>query len=416
MFGSYVDFGSNTVKVRRFSGSNIDYDIARISLKQFLTYGGYQSGEHILALERGDVTIYLYIVDSNSAQPWGIKIIDGDGSEGNPFVLSAIYEWPAGHSEELIVGDDGASFEIPGKDITVDYEVVRDLTDKVDLNLYDNGTAVTRARIVKDNEGHYQLMDGTQFVAIDILDPQNPVRLTNGEVNYSLKKKQGDEYVVNDLVPGIWRIEATANDGEPYDGTVYSEDITLFAGYEVEVPAGEYVTYYKEENLCLDDREAQLYTITEVGEGTATATELTVASAYTPLLVKNNGSTTRMILLIPTETSGDAVTPAGEFKGTLEPATIAASNSTQWNYAFNGKAFVWVKNAIDIGANKAWLEISPNNARTIRIVFDNTTRIDETTISDALDGDYYDLNGRKLNAVPTRKGIYIKNGRKVVVR
>ena len=75
-----------------------------------------------------------------------------------------------------------------------------------------------------------------------------------------------------------------------------------------------------------------------------------------------------------------------------------------------------MKNAIDIGANKAWLEISPSNARTIRIVFDNTTRIDETTISDALDGDYYDLNGRKLNAVPTRKGIYIKNGRKVVVR
>jgi hypothetical protein len=27
---------------------------------------------------------------------------------------------------------------------------------------------------------------------------------------------------------------------------------------------------------------------------------------------------------------------------------------------------------------------------------------------------YYDLNGRKLNSAPTRKGVYIKNGQKVV--
>jgi hypothetical protein len=27
---------------------------------------------------------------------------------------------------------------------------------------------------------------------------------------------------------------------------------------------------------------------------------------------------------------------------------------------------------------------------------------------------WYDLNGRKLNAKPTRKGVYIKNGQKVV--
>ncbi|MBR5729523.1 MAG: hypothetical protein IKX61_04860, partial [Prevotella sp.] len=31
------------------------------------------------------------------------------------------------------------------------------------------------------------------------------------------------------------------------------------------------------------------------------------------------------------------------------------------------------------------------------------------------DGIYYDLSGRKVNA-PTKKGIYIKNGRKVVVK
>jgi hypothetical protein len=29
---------------------------------------------------------------------------------------------------------------------------------------------------------------------------------------------------------------------------------------------------------------------------------------------------------------------------------------------------------------------------------------------------WYDLNGRKLSAAPKRKGVYIKNGQKVVVK
>ena len=31
-------------------------------------------------------------------------------------------------------------------------------------------------------------------------------------------------------------------------------------------------------------------------------------------------------------------------------------------------------------------------------------------------GDWYDLNGRKLNAKPTTKGVYIQNGKKVVIK
>ena len=29
---------------------------------------------------------------------------------------------------------------------------------------------------------------------------------------------------------------------------------------------------------------------------------------------------------------------------------------------------------------------------------------------------WYDLNGRKLNGMPTKKGMYIMNGKKVVVK
>ena len=98
--------------------------------------------------------------------------------------------------------------------------------------------------------------------------------------------------------------------------------------------------------------------------------------------------------------------------------TIAASTEGQTNYAFNGKAFVFVKNAIEVGPNKAWLSINTGvpSARGITLVFDETTKIANTNITNITNGNWYDLNGRKLNGMPTKKGIYMNNGRKVVVK
>jgi hypothetical protein len=192
----------------------------------------------------------------------------------------------------------------------------------------------------------------------------------------------------------------------------------LPAGYAIEVPAGESVTYYSDKALKLSESsaDAKLYTITSVGQETATATELTVAAAYTPLLVKNTSTETLTFLLVPTDEDADDVQYAPEFIGTLEAATIAASTDAQSNYAFNGKAFVWVKNAIEVGANKAWLSINNSNARAISIVFDETTKITNTNLTNITNGEWYDLNGRKLDKMPTKKGVYLFNGRKVVVK
>ena len=60
--------------------------------------------------------------------------------------------------------------------------------------------------------------------------------------------------------------------------------------------------------------------------------------------------------------------------------------------------------------------ISNSNARAISIVFDDATKIANTNITNITNGDWYDLNGRKLNGMPTKKGIYMNNGRKVVVK
>ena len=79
--------------------------------------------------------------------------------------------------------------------------------------------------------------------------------------------------------------------------------------------------------------------------------------------------------------------------------------------------FVWVKDAGTIGANKCWLELPTSAASNARaIVFAETTGVKEVReVKEVNDDSFYDLNGRKVN-IPTKKGIYILNGKKVVVK
>ena len=183
----------------------------------------------------------------------------------------------------------------------------------------------------------------------------------------------------------------------------------------------KYATFYKDEKLYVEDTDAQLYTITEVGEETATAEQVTTSAANMPILVKNNSTEKKTFLLIPTSEEADDIQAADEFKGTLVDKTFTADEmSSKDYYVCDGTKFIWVKDAGTVAANRAWLEISstPMQARTIRIVFgDKVTEVKEVReVREADDNSFYDLNGRKLDKAPTRKGVYILNGKKVVVK
>ncbi|MBO4905860.1 MAG: hypothetical protein J5486_02345, partial [Bacteroidaceae bacterium] len=177
-----------------------------------------------------------------------------------------------------------------------------------------------------------------------------------------------------------------------------------------------------DEPLMVDKTQqpyAELYTISEVGTETATLSgPYDAMKTLTPMLVFNSSTDAQTILLIPTTEPDLAVTVAPEFKGTLEATQIAASDATTDRYAFNGKQFVWVKTALAVGQYKAWLEIPTGvaTARALTLVFGDATAIEMVNgQSSMVNGDWYDLNGRKI-AVPNKKGIYILNGRKVVVK
>ena len=413
MFGSYIDFG-NGVWCKTFSGGTSNDAVVK-STKLPLTYGGYENGKHKLVFNSANATSYLYIYDANSAKPWGIKVTGGEGTSGNPFTFSTVYDWPNNCPQELIIGTDGTcSFAMPTFDLTVDYELVRDMSVAVSAEM------PSRVRIQKDNNVFVPVTASEMLPTVtDGIDEQNPAAMTSA-TDYTLQlQKEGENNSwtdVTELSVGTFRYAVTGVG--LYDGVMYTNTFELFQGYEIDVPAGEYVTFYKDEALKVEDENAKLYTITAVSGTTATATELTVAPANTPLLVKNNAAETKTILLIPTVDAADNVQAATAFKGTLTATTIPASTSTQNNYAFNGKQFVWVKEALPVAANKCWLEIpnSANAAPAMTIVFGEVTGIGVIDKGQLTNDIWYDLNGRKLEGRPTKKGVYINNGRKVVIK
>ena len=56
------------------------------------------------------------------------------------------------------------------------------------------------------------------------------------------------------------------------------------------------------------------------------------------------------------------------------------------------------------------------HSRSIIIVEDGATGIRLVDGAQADGGDWYDLSGRRLSGKPVSKGVYIQNGKKVVIK
>ncbi len=93
------------------------------------------------------------------------------------------------------------------------------------------------------------------------------------------------------------------------------------------------------------------------------------------------------------------------------PYTLAAKDGTVGFYKFVGAA---------LNPNKAHLEITaPAQSAPAFLGFEeNTTAINEHELHESheLSGAWYTLDGRKLQGKPSAKGIYVRNGRKFIIK
>ena len=332
-----------------------------------------------------------------------------------------------------------AWFNMPANDMTAEYELVRDMSIQMTATMGD-GTDGLRYRVKKSEQGEgYEPaeMNMLQVLAlVEVYDGIEQKDLTLDEdyfcriykLDEQTHQPEGDGVKLADFdfAPGLYALKAFATDGSDYDGeTALSNTFQLFQGYPVEIAAQSFATYYSDEALTLEDSFAEtagLYTVSEVTPTEAVLSEkIDVMPKRTPMLIYNESDQTQQILLIPTADVAPLTDVADEFKGTAVEKEVTAEEVAATNFYVltDQNQFVWVKDAGTIAAHRCWLEIAPSQAAGARrIVFSGseTTGIDAATLRDMTTGDWYDLNGRKLNGMPTKKGVYIFNGRKVVVK
>ena len=138
-----------------------------------------------------------------------------------------------------------------------------------------------------------------------------------------------------------------------------------------------------------------------------------------------------------TATTPTDITPTGSgsdgsvtFKGTFGPHDIGGTDGDNTKlYLGNGNKLYWPSGAKSINAFRAYFQLNngitagnqPNSgvrAFVLNFDGDEETGIATTNYTDSTDSDnaWYDLSGRKLSGKPTTKGLYINNGKKVVIK
>ena len=166
-----------------------------------------------------------------------------------------------------------------------------------------------------------------------------------------------------------------------------------------------YATYYNVyEDLTLPDGIAA-YVITGLSGNTVTTTATGYLPHEVPVLLEKTGNVGTTI----TGYTGSA----GNFSGNLLKYADQPFSSTGKEYVLYMNEFV--KATGNIPDSKCYLDLSSvNPSRGMYGIGDGTTSIRELRMENEGRDEWYDLQGRRIEQ-PTKAGLYIKNGKKVIV-
>ena len=196
--------------------------------------------------------------------------------------------------------------------------------------------------------------------------------------------------------------------------TAVNDWFTLSAGVDVLLPEG--LTAY----ACRQYNNTQVLA-NEIGSAELTVGDKKVIKANNGVLLKGEKGATYEIVAIPgTKKSGDRVTTdnAQSYTGNqLVPVIVPTNFAAGYYWALKNNEFhSLINNASKTPAGKSVLKLNGAAARVMSIVDSAVTGIDTMDNGQWIMDNWYDLNGRKLDSKPTKKGLYILNGNKVVVK
>lgn len=107
------------------------------------------------------------------------------------------------------------------------------------------------------------------------------------------------------------------------------------------------------------------------------------------------------------------------------PIMTAGDEGDYIKFYLNYSRFLKVESLVIIPANRAYLRLPSSlvgDTKVVKLLWGNeelspiTTAISETTQNKIQSDEWFSLDGMKLNGQPTAKGIYIRNGRKIIIK
>lgn len=250
------------------------------------------------------------------------------------------------------------------------------------------------------------------------------VRSTAGDGKVLVKGVDYDAtytYTNNNAI-GTGRVTVTGIGN--YDGISASKDFDITKRVVISGATGQYSTYYHTEGVTLSEpSELQAYTISSINWETG-ATELSARisciPSATPVLLWKSSNCNGTYHLKVVETV--SASPVADFKGvTSETAYNTLMDGNKAIYILKGGQFYRATSG-SLPANRCYLAM-PNSSSypaLSRVMFgdgeDGATGIDGPDVVSEDQNDWYSLDGRKLLGRPTQKGVYISNGKKMVIK
>ena len=201
---------------------------------------------------------------------------------------------------------------------------------------------------------------------------------------------------------------------------VASEDLP--SAENIVVSAAGYATYVSDYNLDFSSATTKAYKVAVESKGVATLTEVSKVPAKTPVLLYcAGGNGTGEDIAITTD-AVDAVTGNDLVVGT--GAAVATTDGEYTNMILNnigGNVGFYFANGQTVAANRAYLHIATTLApdaaasRMVMVFGNEATGIGSVKSEEMKDkSEVYNLKGQRV-AQPT-KGLYIVNGKKVVIK
>ena len=294
-----------------------------------------------------------------------------------------------------------------------------DLTITLDHDYFNSNNTVQKALVTKVQYGETVLASGTSYTCDyaklgvytgDIGtgtegDPQNPVDYITADIYTIIITLQGN-YTGSKRVKYQIRPELTVNNTDFKWRTFYE------AKYNMKVPETGFTAH----------------TVQDMNVNSVELMQRNYIKAGTPMLLFRTGDKTNFKfypeLVEPTDGGLNGWTGIKDYfkcsEGRYLTTETAVQNETLKIWVLKDDVFVRTKTGT-IAAGKCYLELTsdanPSLGRRLTLN-SNTTAIEQpiSIVTDSGNATWYTLDGRRLEGMPTQKGIYITNGKKIIIK